>query len=166
MRVVPQSSEPSQVIENRVSVVALPRLKSFPGSGMRRALVRSSPPSEWFPPDQSQVHFMEQNFYELDPGLPISADGGLSGLPFIEAVSPSMKAVEAVVRELGHSSVPVLLIGERGTGKQTIAQRIHQNSGRPVDEFQVISCQTLDSPALRLHATRNGVSFYLDEICD
>ena len=108
---------------------------------------------------------MEQNFYELDPGLPIS-DNGLSGLPFIEAVSPSMKAVEAVVRELGHSSVPVLLIGERGTGKQTIAQRIHQNSGRPVDEFQVISCQTLDSPALSLHASRHGVSLFLDEICD
>ena len=82
-------------------------------------------------PDRTLVHFMEQNFYELDPGLPIATEVGFSEVPFLEAVSPSMRAVEAVIRELGHSSVPVLLIGERGTGKQTIAQRIHQNSGRP-----------------------------------
>ena len=109
---------------------------------------------------------MEQNFYELYPGLPIATEIGLSEVSFLEAVSPSMRAVEAVIRELGHSSVPVLLIGERGTGKQTIAQRIHQNSGRPRDQFHVMSCQGLDFEALRLGASHNGATLYLDEICD
>jgi DNA-binding NtrC family response regulator len=126
----------------------------------------SSPLCEWVSPGPAQVHFMEQNFYELDPGMPISPELGLSAGPFIEAVSPSMRAVEAVIRELGHSSVPVLLIGERGTGKQTIACRIHQNSGRPSDQFQVVSCQALDSEALCLHAARSGASLYLDEVGD
>lgn len=109
---------------------------------------------------------MEQNFYELYPSLPIATEVGLSEVPFLEAVSPSMRAVEAVIRELGHSSVPVLLIGERGTGKQTIAQRIHQNSGRPRDQFHVMSCHGLDFEALRLGASHNGATLYLDEICD
>ena len=117
-------------------------------------------------PDRTRVHFMEQNFYELHPSLPIAMEVGLSEVPFLEAVSPSMKAVEAVIRELGHSSVPVLLIGERGTGKQTIAQRIHQNSGRPRDQFHVMSCQGLDFEALRLGASRDIATLYLDEICD
>jgi len=109
---------------------------------------------------------MEQNFYELYPSLPVAAEIGLSDAPFLEAVSPSMKAVEAVIRELGHSSVPVLLIGERGTGKQTIAQRIHQNSGRPREQFHVMSCQGLDFEALRLEASHQGTTLYLDEVCD
>jgi two-component system response regulator AtoC len=109
---------------------------------------------------------MEQNFYGLGPSLPIAAEVGFSEAPFLEAISPSMRAVEAVIRELGHSSVPVLLIGERGTGKRTIAQRIHQNSGRPREQFRVISCQGLDFEALRFEASRSGVTLYLDEICD
>jgi two-component system response regulator AtoC len=109
---------------------------------------------------------MEQNFYELDLSLAVAADIGVSEVPFLEAVSPSMRAVEAVIRELGHSSVPVLLIGERGTGKQTIAQRIHQNSGRAREQFHVMSCHGLQVEALRLEASRNGATLYLDEICD
>lgn len=109
---------------------------------------------------------MEQDFYTQDPDWPIATDVGFSEMPFIEAVSPSMRAVEAVIRELAHSSVPVLLIGERGTGKRTIAQRIHQNSGVPQEEFHVRSCQGLDSEALRLEASRAGGTLYLDEICD
>ncbi len=108
---------------------------------------------------------MEQNFYELDPGLPIGTDG-VAESAFIEAVSPSMRAVEAVIRELGHSSVPVLLIGELGTGKQTIAQKIHQTCGRPQESFLVHSCLGLTSEALQLEASRRGVTLYLDEICD
>ena len=53
---------------------------------------------------------MDQNSIE-GPNLS-SVTSGM--LPLFEAVSPSMKAVEAVVRELAHSSVSVLLLGERG----------------------------------------------------
>ena len=117
-------------------------------------------------PDRTQVQFMDQNFYGLDPSLPITAEVGFSEVPFLVAVSPSMRAVEAVIRELGHGSVPVLLIGERGTGKKTIAQRIHQNSGRPRGQFRVMSCQGLDFDFVRLEASRGGATLYLDEICD
>src|SRR5512133_2304162 len=83
------------------------------------------------PPAMSR-HFMEAISTE---GTSLSSATSIAMPQLFEAVSPSMKAVEAVVRELAHSSVPVLLLGERGTGKRTIAQRIHAASDRPQHEF-------------------------------
>jgi two-component system response regulator AtoC len=84
----------------------------------------------------------------------------------LEAVSPSMQAVEAVVRELAHSSVPVLLLGERGTGKRTIAQRIHRASDRPQHEFLDMTCAGLSPGELVPGKYRGGITLYLDEIGD
>src|SRR5258708_3193227 len=111
----------------------------------------------------SKSYFMEENFYEHARTL---ASEIAAEVPLFEAVSPSMKAVEAVVRELAHSSVPVLLIGERGTGKRTIGQRIHGASERPQQEFCVLTCSGLTPLALRGSTSRAGTTLYLDEIGD
>src|SRR5260370_3710389 len=108
--------------------------------------------------------FMEKNFYEQDPRLPVAAASAEE--PLFEAVSPSMRGVEAVIRERAHSSVPVLLIGERGAGKRTIAKRIHQSSGRSAQQFCVMSCAGLLPPAIALEASRPAATLYLDEIGD
>jgi two-component system response regulator AtoC len=108
--------------------------------------------------------FMEKNFYEQDPRLPVAAVSAEEHL--FEAVSPSMRSVEAVIPELAHSSVPVLLIGERGAGKRTIAKRIHQSSGRSAQQFCVMSCAGLLPPAIALEASRPAATLYLDEIGD
>src|SRR2546421_11914368 len=49
---------------------------------------------------------------------------------FFEGVSPSMQAVEAVIREVAQSEAPVLLLAEGGAGKHATAQRIHEMSRR------------------------------------
>lgn len=91
----------------------------------------------------------------------------LTGMPHLfEAVSPSMKAVEAVVRELAHSSVPVLLLGERGTGKRTIAQRIHRVSDRPQRAFLDLTCAVVTPSELTAAKYNGGITLYLDEIAD
>src|SRR5215470_1865120 len=91
----------------------------------------------------------------------------LTGMPqLFEAISPSMKAVEAVVRDLAHSSVPVLLLGERGTGKRTIAQRIHRSSDRPQHEFLDLTCAGLKPQELEPGKYKGGITLYLDEIGD
>ena len=90
-------------------------------------------------------------------------DSGTEWL-FVEAASPSMRAVEAVIRELAHSSVPVLLLGERGTGKRTIARRIHQTMGWGRAQFQTRSCRDLAPQALASAAFRGNVTLYLDEV--
>jgi two-component system response regulator AtoC len=88
-----------------------------------------------------------------------------SGAVFVDAVSPSMQAVEAVIRELAHSVVPVLLIGEKGTGKRTIAERIYRSAERDGGRFVVEPCLTLTPEKLKTSAFP-GVTFYLEEICD
>jgi DNA-binding NtrC family response regulator len=59
---------------------------------------------------------------------------------FLDAASPNMRAVEAVIRELSQSEVPVLLFGEEGTGKRTIARRIHEGSPHRGYEFSIVNC--------------------------
>jgi DNA-binding NtrC family response regulator len=72
------------------------------------------------------------NFFQPGPATAAAAgDSEFPRVPLLEATSPSMRAVVTVIRELAHNSVPVLLIGEHGTGKQSIARQIHRNSGGP-----------------------------------
>src|SRR6266581_4208125 len=67
----------------------------------------------------------------------------LSPAMFLEGVSPSVRAVEVVIRELASSDVPVLLLAEVGAGKRTIARRIHESSSRSGEEFRIVGCAAL-----------------------
>lgn len=84
---------------------------------------------------------------------------------FLETSSPSMRTVEAVIRELAHSSVPVLLVGERGTGKRTVARRIHQDAGWGKGQFCSKDCRGL-LPGDLIPGSQEGGTLYLDEIGD
>jgi len=52
------------------------------------------------------------------------------GSGFVGGASPATLTLEAVVSEIAHTNIPVLLVGECGTGKQMFAHRIHQLSDR------------------------------------
>ena len=88
---------------------------------------------------------------------------------FLEAVSPSMRAVEVVIRELASSDVPVLLLAELGTGKRTIARRIHESSSRSREEFRIVGCAALTEKDFESDGSdalfREGTIF-LEEIGD
>ncbi len=62
----------------------------------------------------------------------------------IIAVSPAMRAVLLQVREMGENpNIPILLMGETGTGKDYLARVIHRNSRRAKGPFVKISCTSL-----------------------
>src|SRR6266851_2113474 len=61
-------------------------------------------------------------------------------LDFVEGANPSMRSVEAIMREVAQSEVPVLLLAERGVGKKATARRVHDLSRRGRHTFRVISC--------------------------
>jgi two-component system response regulator AtoC len=110
--------------------------------------------------------------------LPNVANGeGASAAPaslaFVEGVSASMRPVEAVIRELAQSDVPVLVLAETGAGKQATAQRIHQmsqRSGQPFRSFQCLDLRPEDLEVLQEQENNGpGVSagtIYLKDLAD
>jgi two-component system response regulator AtoC len=54
-----------------------------------------------------------------------------------------MRSVEAVMREVAQSEVPVLLLAEPGVGKKALARRVHELSRRGRQTFRVVACTSL-----------------------
>jgi len=112
----------------------------------------------------------------LLPNNAKSGGGGSSaepaGLAFVEGVSASMRPVEAVIRELAQSDVPVLVLAERGAGKHATSQRIHQMSRRSAQPFRRFPCSGLKPEDLDvLQGQEIGVqtsagTIYLEELAD
>jgi two-component system response regulator AtoC len=109
-------------------------------------------------------------------------NGGKSGegaaaepaeLAFVEGVSASMRPVEAVIRELAQSDVPVLVLAEPGAGKHATAQRIHQMSQRSTQPFRWFQCLGLRPEELEVvqeqenaGAQPSSGTIYLQELAD
>lgn len=59
------------------------------------------------------------------------------------ARSPAMSRIFHLVENLQSSDAPVLLTGERGTGKEVVARVIHDHSPRRRGPFVVVNCAAL-----------------------
>src|SRR5437879_18499 len=110
---------------------------------------------------------------KLLPNGGISGGNGSSeepaGLAFVEGVSASMRPVEAVIRRVAQSDVPVLVLAESGAGKHATAQRIHQMSQRSTQPFRWFQCLGLtpeDLGVLQEQATAGAGTIYLEELAD
>ena len=86
---------------------------------------------------------LEEPSRPLDP----PAAGGAEG-DFMVATTASMRHVMDLVGRASHSSVPVLLEGETGTGKELIARAIHQAGPRRAAPFVVQNCAALPEALL------------------
>jgi len=62
--------------------------------------------------------------------------------------SAPMRALQAVIAETASSTAPVLLRGERGTGKELLAREIHRSSPRRDHPFVAVSCASLPEEQL------------------
>jgi DNA-binding NtrC family response regulator len=62
-------------------------------------------------------------------------------------ISAEMSRVYGISRRLAASDVPVIIEGETGTGKELLAESIHEASGRSRGPFVVVDCTTL-APSL------------------
>lgn len=63
--------------------------------------------------------------------------------PGLVARDARMRAVVDLAQRAARVKTPVLICGERGTGKDVLARLIHRTSGRSQEPFQVVSCGTL-----------------------
>jgi len=55
-------------------------------------------------------------------------------------MSPAMRTLESAIVEIASTDIPVLLIGECGTGKEMFAQRVHQLSRHSSEPMVRIAC--------------------------
>jgi len=79
---------------------------------------------------------------------------------FVGGMCPAMHTLESVVAEIAPTNIPVLLVGESGTGKAMFAQRMHRLSTRCDKQFVNIICAAMNpaqlSTELGLSASGNG----------
>ena len=83
----------------------------------------------------------------------------VDGDSFFVAASPAMRNVRAQVELLAESDCPVLILGEAGSGKETIARLVHQLSIRSGFRFASVNCAALPSDLLETElfgSDRNG----------
>jgi two-component system response regulator HydG len=62
--------------------------------------------------------------------------------------SSAMRSVFGTVRRVAQSSVPVLLLGETGTGKGLVARALHAESPRAQQNFVVVNCAAIPEALL------------------
>ena len=62
--------------------------------------------------------------------------------------SPQMRAMYPLFRRVGESELPVLIEGETGTGKEVLAESLHEASPRRHGPFVVFDCTTVAATLL------------------
>lgn len=79
----------------------------------------------------------------------------------IIATSDEMKAVVSTAVKAAHAKLPVLLIGESGTGKDLIAESIHNELPPENGAFYTLSCHRSDNLFIdRLHEELNSAEAF------
>ncbi len=73
---------------------------------------------------------------------------GQLSMPSFVAASEAMREVADLVRRVADTDVPVLIVGETGTGKELIARALHLQSRRANAPFVTVNCTTLPEPLL------------------
>ncbi len=82
------------------------------------------------------------------------------------SISPVMQKLRAQAELLAQADVPVLILGQSGTGKSTIARLIHNLSVRSGFSFQAVNCAALPSAILEMELFgRSNDSSRGAEIC-
>ena len=77
----------------------------------------------------------------------IAAKAALSAVPIFQRDSAAFRQIKERIRLVAPTDMSVLILGENGTGKEHIAQRIHTKSKRADKPFVSVDCGSI-SPSL------------------
>ena len=79
--------------------------------------------------------------------------------------APVETRIQRAIARIAQSECPVLILGEHGAGKRTVAAQIHAHSNLTRGAFKEIRCGETNAQALRTALSTNG-TVYLVEITD
>ncbi|NPT42416.1 GAF domain-containing protein [Paraburkholderia sp. 1N] len=91
-----------------------------------------------WPPEE---HRESRPAQRMAPSLP--AASALSKLSYLDTGDPQIAAVVAKVRKVIGKDIPILITGETGTGKELLAQAIHNDSPRRSGAFVAVNCASI-----------------------
>jgi len=80
-------------------------------------------------------------------------------------IPPLEARIQRAITRIAESDCPVLILGEHGVGKRSIAAQIHAQSNRSRSAFTEIRCGEINAQALQEALSSNG-TVYLIEITD
>jgi DNA-binding NtrC family response regulator len=70
---------------------------------------------------------------------PAGHGGKRRHVDFFLSVSPAMLAIEQAISNVASSPMPVLIVGERGSGKRMLAYRLHELSRRKQEGLEELT---------------------------
>jgi len=85
---------------------------------------------------------------------------------YLPCVSPQMQALAAVLARVAATGAPLLICGETGTGKSTLAQQVHEDSPRRSAPLVVIHAATATVDAVNALAAVDGHTVLVEEVSD
>jgi len=130
------------------SAVPLPRAAAGADSGfdgLMRELRPAAPAPEPASAPAPRVELPERRRASA-PALPASAPVAL--LPGMVGRSTHLADLAQLVRMVAPRRTTVLLLGETGTGKEMVAQAVHQASGRQQRPYVVVNCAAIPEALL------------------
>ncbi|HKW82287.1 MAG TPA: sigma-54-dependent Fis family transcriptional regulator, partial [Burkholderiaceae bacterium] len=79
-----------------------------------------------------------------EAGVPQSATASrLSGLHYLKTGDPQIEALVGKVQRVLNRDIPLLILGETGTGKELLARAVHQDSNRAKQPFVAVNCASI-----------------------
>src|SRR5277367_1341795 len=77
---------------------------------------------------------------------------------FVGGICPAMQTLESVLGEIAPTNIPVLFVGESGTGKAVFAQRLHSLSARADERLVSITCAAMNPALLTAELSGNSLN--------
>lgn len=84
---------------------------------------------------------------------------------FVYGLGPTMQTVNDMAAEISRTDIPVLIVGESGTGKDAYARLIHRLSLKKELRLQRIDCATFDPGQLLNQPRQSSQSLFAGEPC-
>jgi transcriptional regulator of acetoin/glycerol metabolism len=69
--------------------------------------------------------------------------GAFSGLHYLKTGDPQIEAVVQKAQRVLNRDIPLLVLGETGTGKELLARAVHQDSNRSRQAFVAVNCASI-----------------------
>jgi two-component system, NtrC family, response regulator AtoC len=99
---------------------------------------------------------MEQTSSDKAAGRTATAVDTNAEPGFVLGASPAMQAVGRILADLAPTDIPVLIVGDSGTGKRALAMEIHRRSQRCREPFLALGCAGLEPKTFSSSSAGNG----------